>query len=184
MSLSGSSDWRCRSWATIRLAISSVTGRAEEDDPLVQQTRVDVERALPAGGLLDDHGDEWAHGWASLASGVARAVTPDAPVAGRASRRHARAVRLRSRASRSRPSPARRPPSRASRASRAPRPARPGSAVACSTTRSTALRIAMSSRSASSAPWARARLSARFSCLSLASGGAARRAAPRRPRRP
>src|SRR5437588_658260 len=34
---------------------------AEEDDPLVQQTAVDVERPLPAGGLLDDHGYEWAH---------------------------------------------------------------------------------------------------------------------------
>ena len=37
-------------------------GRAEEDDALVEQPGVDVERALPAGGLLDDHRDEWAHG--------------------------------------------------------------------------------------------------------------------------
>jgi hypothetical protein len=36
--------------------------RAEEDDPLVQQTGVDVERALPTGGLFDDHRYEWAHG--------------------------------------------------------------------------------------------------------------------------
>ena len=36
--------------------------RAEEDDPLVQQPGVDVERALSAGGLLDDHRDKWAHG--------------------------------------------------------------------------------------------------------------------------
>src|SRR5918912_4079146 len=36
--------------------------RAEEDDPLVQEAAVDVERALPAGGLFDDHRYEWAHG--------------------------------------------------------------------------------------------------------------------------
>jgi len=34
---------------------------AEEDDPLVQQARVDVERALAARALLDDHRDE-GHG--------------------------------------------------------------------------------------------------------------------------
>src|SRR5450755_1758718 len=39
-----------------------VHGRAEKDDPLVEQTTVDVERALPAGGLLDDHRYQWAHG--------------------------------------------------------------------------------------------------------------------------
>ena len=39
-----------------------VDRRAEEDDPLVEQTAVDVERALPARGLLDDHRYEWAHG--------------------------------------------------------------------------------------------------------------------------
>jgi hypothetical protein len=38
-----------------------VHGRAEEDDPLVEQTAVDVERALAARRLLDDHGDQWAH---------------------------------------------------------------------------------------------------------------------------
>ncbi len=31
--------------------------RAEEDDPLVEQTGVDVEGALSARGLLDDHWD-------------------------------------------------------------------------------------------------------------------------------
>ena len=31
---------------------------AEEDDPLVEQAGVDVERALAAGALLDDHGDQ------------------------------------------------------------------------------------------------------------------------------
>ncbi len=35
-----------------------VDGRAEEDDPLVEQPGVDVELALAAGGALDDHGDE------------------------------------------------------------------------------------------------------------------------------
>src|SRR4051794_26228940 len=39
-----------------------VHGRAQEDDPLVEEPGVDVERALPAGGLLDDHRYEWAHG--------------------------------------------------------------------------------------------------------------------------
>ena len=38
-----------------------VDRRAEEDDPLVQQARVDVERALAARGLLDDHWDQGAH---------------------------------------------------------------------------------------------------------------------------
>src|SRR3712207_7788163 len=39
-----------------------VDGRTEEDDPLVEQAGVDVERTLPAGGLFDDHRYEWAHG--------------------------------------------------------------------------------------------------------------------------
>ena len=38
-----------------------VDRRAEEDDALVEQARIDVERALAAGGLLDDHGDQWTH---------------------------------------------------------------------------------------------------------------------------
>ena len=68
-------------------------------------------------------------------------------------------------------------PSRASRASRAPAACSTGIGLALSTIRSTALRIAMSSRSASSAPWARARLSARLTCFSLGSrpGGLAQR---------
>ena len=36
-----------------------VDGRADEDDALVEQARVDVERALAASALLDDHRDEW-----------------------------------------------------------------------------------------------------------------------------
>jgi hypothetical protein len=38
-----------------------VNGRAKEDDALIEQTAVDVERALSARGLLDDHWNEWAH---------------------------------------------------------------------------------------------------------------------------
>src|SRR5918911_3125942 len=38
-----------------------VDGAAEEDDALVEQPRVDVERALAARVLLDDHRDQW-HG--------------------------------------------------------------------------------------------------------------------------
>jgi hypothetical protein len=36
--------------------------RPEEDDALVEEAGVDVERALSARGLLDDHRDKWAHG--------------------------------------------------------------------------------------------------------------------------
>ena len=38
-----------------------VDGRAEEDDALVQQARVDVERPLAARRLLDHHRNQWAH---------------------------------------------------------------------------------------------------------------------------
>src|ERR1700689_4895919 len=48
-----------------------VDRRAEEDDPLVEQAAVDVERTLTARRLLDHHGDKWAHdprfGFASAA---------------------------------------------------------------------------------------------------------------------
>ena len=37
-------------------------GRAEEDDSLVEEARVDVE-GRSTGGLLDDHRNEWTHGW-------------------------------------------------------------------------------------------------------------------------
>ena len=49
-----------------------VDGRAEEDDPLVEQARVDVERALAARGLLDHHRDQRAHG----SSGHAGSLLP------------------------------------------------------------------------------------------------------------
>src|SRR5262249_43271562 len=47
-----------------------VDRRAEEDDPLVQQTRVDVERALTTRRLLDDHGNQRAQFRLSLLPGV------------------------------------------------------------------------------------------------------------------
>src|SRR6476620_10871532 len=47
----------------------SVDRGAEKDDSLVQQARVDVERALASRGLLDDHGDQRAHA-GSLLAGV------------------------------------------------------------------------------------------------------------------
>ena len=34
----------------------------EEHDPVVEQAGVDVERALAAGGLLDDYRNEWHWG--------------------------------------------------------------------------------------------------------------------------
>src|SRR4051812_23676791 len=46
-----------------------VDGRSEEDDPLVEQAGVDVERALAARGLLDHHRDQRAHA-GSLLPGV------------------------------------------------------------------------------------------------------------------
>src|SRR5580765_5714344 len=42
---------------------------ADEDDPLVEQTGVDVERALATRGLLDNHGNQRAHS-GSLLPGV------------------------------------------------------------------------------------------------------------------
>jgi hypothetical protein len=38
-----------------------VDRRAEEDDPLVEETRVDVEGALTVRGLLDHHRNQRAH---------------------------------------------------------------------------------------------------------------------------
>jgi hypothetical protein len=38
-----------------------VYGTADEDDAILEQARVDVERALPACALLDDHGDQMTH---------------------------------------------------------------------------------------------------------------------------
>jgi hypothetical protein len=34
-------------------------GRPQEDDAVVQEPRIDVELALAAPGLLDDHWDQW-----------------------------------------------------------------------------------------------------------------------------
>src|SRR3954468_4373589 len=125
-------------------------GRAEEDDPLVEEARVDVEGALPAGGLLDDHRYEWAHraGQSSYEPGVQICPLPDSSFSLSGVHSFSRAAAWSW-----------------------------GIGLALSTSRSTALRIAMSSRSASSAPWERARFMARLSCLSLASGPAASRSA-------
>ena len=49
---------------------------ADEDDPLVEQTAVDVELALTAGGALDDHGNE-RHG--AEASGCPRSSARPSP---------------------------------------------------------------------------------------------------------
>jgi hypothetical protein len=38
-----------------------VDRRAEEDDPLVEETRIDVEGALTVRGLLDHHRNQRAH---------------------------------------------------------------------------------------------------------------------------
>src|SRR3954463_15308485 len=127
-------------------------GRAEEDDPLVEEARVDVEGALPAGGLLDDHRYEWAHraGQSSYEPGVQICPLPDSSFSLSGVHSFSRAAAWSW-----------------------------GIGLALSTSRSTALRIAMSSRSASSAPWERARFMARLSCLSLASSPSAGVAAAR-----
>ncbi len=39
-----------------------VDGRPQKDDPLVEQTAVDVEGALASRRLLNHHGDKGAHG--------------------------------------------------------------------------------------------------------------------------
>ena len=49
---------------------------AEEDDAVVEQAGVDVKRALAAGGLLDDHRDQWhvvSFGWSVQLLGCALA---------------------------------------------------------------------------------------------------------------
>ena len=61
MSLSGSSDSQVQELGHDQVRDLVGDRGAEEDDALVQQARVDVERALAAGGLLDDHWDQWAH---------------------------------------------------------------------------------------------------------------------------
>src|SRR5579875_2830086 len=60
-----------------------VDRRAQEDDSLVEQAAVDVKRALPAGGLLDDHRYQWAHVLASFAScaGILPTVAMSLPAA-------------------------------------------------------------------------------------------------------
>src|SRR4051794_2125837 len=60
MSRSGSSASRKSSCAAIRFAEWSST--VQEDDPVAEQSRVDVERALDAAVRLDDHRHQRAHG--------------------------------------------------------------------------------------------------------------------------
>ena len=55
-----------------------VDRRAEEDDPLVEQTGVDVEGTLAARRLLDDHGYERAH-WRSLGRYRVRSLQRGSP---------------------------------------------------------------------------------------------------------
>ena len=60
MSFFGFSDSRKSSWAVISEAIWSSTPPGDEDDPLAQQPRIDVEAALAAVRLLDDDRNEAA----------------------------------------------------------------------------------------------------------------------------
>ena len=62
MSASGSSASRKSNCATTRFADARLDFAAEEDDPLAEQPREDVERALEAAVGLDDHRDEVLHG--------------------------------------------------------------------------------------------------------------------------
>jgi hypothetical protein len=48
-----------------------VDGLADEHDPLAQQPRVDVEGALPPGGLLEHHGDQRGGGASELHGALA-----------------------------------------------------------------------------------------------------------------
>ena len=58
MSFFGFSNSRKSSWAVISEAIWSSIGAGDEDDPLAQQPRIDVEAALAPVGLLDDDRNE------------------------------------------------------------------------------------------------------------------------------
>ena len=62
MSLSGSSDSRCSELGDDEVGDLLVDLAAEEDHAVVEQAGVDVERALAARGLLDDHRDQWHQG--------------------------------------------------------------------------------------------------------------------------
>ena len=58
MSLSGSSRLEVQELRDDEVRDLVVDRRAEEDDALVEQARVDVVLALAAGGALDDRGDQ------------------------------------------------------------------------------------------------------------------------------
>src|SRR3954470_16599077 len=53
----------------------------DEHDPLVQKARVDVERALPAGGLLNDHRDQLAVDASDLHGAISSPVLCNSVVA-------------------------------------------------------------------------------------------------------
>src|SRR3954451_18862116 len=134
-----------------------VHGGPEEDDPLVQQAGVDVERTLPTGGLLDDHRYEWAHGprFVSLRSLESFRFTGSAH--GPLARRRLATARC--------------GPSRVVRAV-VKRYLAGAAGFADSATRSSALRCDRSSFSASSRPLARSRSSSFFGGV-RSPGGAA-----------
>ena len=58
MSLSGSADSEVQQLGDDEVGDLVVDRRAEEDDALVEQPRVDVVLALAARGALDDHRDQ------------------------------------------------------------------------------------------------------------------------------
>src|SRR6266511_2895770 len=98
-----------------------VDRRAEEDDPLVQQPRVDVERALAAVGLLDDDRDQIVRGGLHRRYSLGSEASSGAASYGSAcSTRNAKAL-LRRISPRITPA---RPPARALRTSSGSRPAR------------------------------------------------------------
>ena len=58
MSFFGFSDSRKSNWAVIERGHVVLDRAGDEDDPLAQQPRVDVEAAFAPVGLLDDDRDE------------------------------------------------------------------------------------------------------------------------------
>ena len=163
MSLSGSSDSRCRSWATIRLAIWSSTGVPRKTMRSLSRRLVDVEGALASRRLLDHHGDKGAHGPRFVLGRRVRFLLSAQPsnhlsavlLGGRTV---SCSVEVASRASRARPASTAVPARRrclvgpVSTACRAPGPARRMIGVAFSASRSIAARWARSSRSSSRRP--------------------------------
>jgi len=61
ISLSGSSDSRKKELGRDQIGNVVVDFRAQEDDAVPQQPRVNIVRSLAAAGLLDNHRDQIAH---------------------------------------------------------------------------------------------------------------------------